>query len=336
MQSFATPRPTTNPYIHMLDSALAAEHGVEHIRHDRRRALFGRYDVLHFHWPETLLGGSSFTKAFLRKLYVTALVARLRLTPVAVVRTVHNVELPADVSRWERALLLSIDCLTDVRIIMNRQTPVEEGAVSLLIPHGHYRDWFGPEVAIGPQVGTLGFVGLVRRYKGVEALIQAFAATGPALPDVRLEVSGSPSTASLRDELERLAAADPRVHLDLRFLSEPDFAAAIRRAQGVVLPYRFMHNSGAVLAALSLGRMVLVPDNDVNRDLADEVGAGWIHFYEEEVTPRDLERFARHLNSPPASGPDLSRREWDGVGAAHAAAYRLAVSTRKARRRDGR
>ena len=41
----------------------------------------------------------------------------------------------------------------------------------------------------------------------------------------------------------------------------------------MVLPYRQMHNSGAVLAALSLDRPVLVPATD-QRGLGAEVGPG--------------------------------------------------------------
>src|SRR5699024_7660440 len=56
MQSFGPPRPTSNPYIHMLDESLAHTPDLIHQRFGRARAFFGRYDAIHFHWPETLFG----------------------------------------------------------------------------------------------------------------------------------------------------------------------------------------------------------------------------------------------------------------------------------------
>jgi beta-1,4-mannosyltransferase len=329
MQSFGAPRPTTNPYIHMLDAALAEAPGVEHLRFDRRRALLGRYDAIHFHWPETLLGGSTRLKAWARRVYARALLTRLRLTNVAVIRTVHNVELPKDVTRAERRMLEGIERRTDYRILLNEQTRVD--GASTVIPHGHFRDWFARDADTTPDPQTIGFVGLVRRYKGVEGLIQAFGATRTGHPHWRLRIAGNPSSAELADQLRTLAAGDERIAFDLRFLAEDDFAAAIARVRGLVLPYRFMHNSGVVLAALSLGRPVLVPQNEVNAALADEVGPGWVHMFAGELDARDLESFMAAVAGDPPAAPDLSARDWTRTGMLHAAAYADAVAGRRTR-----
>ncbi len=72
----------------------------------------------------------------------------------------------------------------------------------------------------------------------------------------------------------------------------------------MVLPYREMHNSGAALTALSLNRPVLVPDNEVNRELAEEVGPGWVFRYDGELTGRHLlDALAAHRARPPARVP---------------------------------
>ncbi|MDX2377466.1 glycosyl transferase [Microbacterium sp. LRZ72] len=334
MQSFGTPRATTNPYIHMLDAALATTEGLDHRRFDRRAALVGRLDALHFHWPETLFGGSTPAKALARRLFATALVLRLQLTRVAVVRTVHNVELPRDVNRWERMLLRRIDARTDHRIVLNAETAGAGSPTSSMIPHGHFRDWFSSAPHPDAEPRTIGFIGLVRRYKGVEALLAAFAQTDMTHTEWRLRVCGNPTSESLAREVRASAEADSRIGLDLRFLAEPEFARAIRSVAGVVLPYRFMHNSGAVLAALSLDRPVLVPDNDVNRSLRDEVGAEWVFLYGDELTADDLRGFMDSLGhgGPPGS-PDLSSRGWAEAGEQHRAAYVRAIATRRARRR---
>ncbi|MFI8633269.1 glycosyltransferase [Microbacterium sp. NPDC077663] len=327
MQSFGAPRPTSNPYVHMLDAALTSEPGLEHLRFDRRTALFGRYDALHFHWPETLFGGATPLKRVIRRLFGTVLIARLRLTRVAIVRTLHNVELPDVDSRWERVLLRWVDRRADFHIRLNESTPVRAGVPSAVIPHGHYRDWFAAVEPVPAEPRTLGFVGLVRRYKGVESLIAAFRST--RLAEWTLRISGNPSTRELADEIRALADADERITADLRYLSEEDFARAVMSSMGIVLPYRFMHNSGTALAALSLGRPVLVPRNDVNTALADEVGPGWVSMFDGELSAADLQNFADAATSPPEAGPDLTDRGWSLVGIRHRDAYARAVRARR-------
>jgi hypothetical protein len=89
-----------------------------------------------------------------------------------------------------------------------------------------------------------------------------------------------------------------------------------------------MHNSGAALLALSLGRPVLVPRNETNTRLAAEVGPAWVLMYEGEVTAEKLLRaLADSARTPPAEHPDLSAREWENAGRRHLDAYRMARRT---------
>ena len=85
MQSFGPPRATTNPYIHMLDEALRREPDIEHVNFDHKFALLGSYDVLHFHWPEALLAGTTPLKRYARMMFASALLFRLRVTGTPVV-----------------------------------------------------------------------------------------------------------------------------------------------------------------------------------------------------------------------------------------------------------
>lgn len=333
MQSFGTPRSTSNPYVHMLDEALAAEPGLEHLRFDRRQALFGRFDAIQFHWPEALMGGSTPSRSLARRLFFAALLAKLALTRTAIVRTAHNVGLPDGIGGAERRMLQWVEDHTDLRILLNKNTPVPPGAATAVIPHGDYRVWFADAPTPSAEPNTLGFVGLVRRYKGVDALLDAFAATRDELPDTTLRICGNPTSADSRRAVERRAADDPRITTDLRYLSEDDFAHAVRSVSGVVLPYRFMHNSGTVLAALSLGRPVLVPRTETNEALADEVGAGWIHMFDGDLHADDLIAFAHATATQPAAEPDLSARTWDHTGRDHLEAFRRAVAHRRGRRR---
>jgi beta-1,4-mannosyltransferase len=326
LTSHRDPRPTTNPYITMLTEALRRTPGLEVVTFSARAALLGRYSVVHLHWPETILGlGGRRRAGRLARWVIAALfLARLTVTRTPVVRTVHNVGLPADASRAQRALLRWFDRLTTHRIVLNDRTDCP--APSTTIPHGHYRDWYtGPRSATVP--GRFQYVGLVRRYKGVEGLVEAFRSVVD--DSLTLGIAGAASSSELAATITTLADDDPRVILRFDFLSDDELVAAVTAAELVVLPYRFMHNSGTVLAALSLDRPVLVPDTPVNADLAAEVGPGWIHTFTGDLTVEALFAALVAAREPRAASPDLGAREWDDAGEAHLAVYRAAPSRRE-------
>ncbi|MGN6427590.1 MAG: glycosyl transferase [Leifsonia sp.] len=329
LQSFPEPRATTNPYIVMLAQAIRAQGDAELLTFSWRTALTRRYDVFHIHWPEILVEGRTPLRALVRQLLTALLLVRLAVLRIPVVRTVHNLELPEGINRRQRFLLGRFARLTTLRITLNPLTPLPEGAEAVTILHGHYRGWFEGVPRRSTVPGRLGYFGLIRRYKNVEGLVAAFR----GLPrDASLQIGGRPSTPELAADITALAAGDERISLSFGFLTDEELVAIATAAQLVVLPYREMHNSGGTLAALSLDRPVLIPDNDVNRALAAEVGEAWVRRYPGELTTEVLLHALEAVrDDPPTGRPDLSAREWTAVGAEHVGAYRRAVQLAGAR-----
>tara|TARA_R110002020_G_scaffold214865_6_gene422054 strand:+ start:9981 stop:12035 length:2055 start_codon:yes stop_codon:yes gene_type:complete len=327
LESFPAPRSTTNPYIVQLASTLASTPGLAISTYSPRRALFGRYDVFHVHWPENLVGGHRRIGRVARRAHTTILCARLALTRTPVVRTWHNLERPEQLGRIDHALLDALDRLTVLRIRLNDSTDPGSHRV-VTIPHGHYRDWFSAFERARPTPGRIAYAGLVRSYKGVDDLIRAFTSTNR--PDVSLAITGKPLDHAHGEALRALAHGDDRVSFDLRYVDEADLVHALSSSELVALPYRHLHNSGAVLAALSLDRPVLVPDTEVTRRLAREVGDDWVIRYSGDVDGAtllsSLDRAHTLANRP---GPDLSLRSWETAGTDHRAAFRAATEIKR-------
>lgn len=325
LQSFPTPRETTNPYIVMLNQSLQQVPGLEVRTFSWRHALLGRYDVFHAHWPEILADGSTPLRKLARQLMFAAFLARMMLTGTTVVRTRHNLGQHEGKSRRERALLAWFEAITCFSILLNPDTPVSPRQGSRLIRHGHYRDWYATYPAASRVPGRLSYFGLIRPYKNVGRLIEVFRSLPD--PEVSLVIAGKPATEELAAELRAAADGDPRIVLDLRFLSDEELVRVATEAELVVLAYQEMHNSGAMLAALSLDRPVLAPTNAVNTELADEVGAEWVLGYSGELTT-DALATALDAAGRLAGSPDLGAREWADCGRQHAEAYRAAVRRR--------
>lgn len=326
LSSLRAVRPTTNPYLLQLDEHLGRD--VDVLRFSWRTALLGRFDVLHVHWPEVLVTRRTRPRTLAAVLALGLVLLRLRVSGRALVRTVHNVEpherpwLPVCWAlRW-------CDAATRVFVRLNDRTPVPPDRVAVTIPHGSYVDWYAGRPHAEPVPGRLLFFGLVRPYKGIEGLLDAFGALDD--PHASLRVAGNPSDAGLAATIVARCAADPRVSADLRHLSDDELSLEVGRAALVVLPYTQMHNSGAALLALSLGRPVLVPDTAVNRDLAAEVGAGWVQLVD---GPLDAGALRRALDAVAElrGQPDLSRREWPEVARLHLEVLTDAARPRRAR-----
>lgn len=324
--SFPATPPKGNPYRVLLERSLTGSPGLQVINFDWQTALFSRYDVFHMHWPEILVSGSTPTKRLTKQVLFATLLLKLLVTPTAIVRTVHNVDLPKEISRREILLLKWADRQTALRIRINTSTVVSTDQLIETIPHGHYKEWFAVYPRADMVHGRLLFFGLIRRYKGVDHLITAFRQISDGA-NLSLVALGQASTRGLADSLHALASDDPRIRLSLEFVEDAELVRAITEAELVVLPYREMHNSASVLTALSLDRPVLVPNNEVNSRLAEEVGHGWVFTYMGRLSGNDITAALATLRADVNRWPpNLDARNWDRAGSDHVVAYRRAAS----------
>jgi len=332
LQSFPPPRGTTNPYLVQLVRSLPADVRTEYF--SWRRALTAQYDVLHLHWPEVLLRSPRPVKALARKAATALLLVVLRVRRIAIVRTLHNPRPHEQPPPLDRAVLRGLDRATTRWIRLNPFTPAPDPERTTTILHGHYREWYGA-TDTAPVRGRLLCFGLLRPYKGVESLLAAFASVDD--PSLCLRIVGSPTTADLREAVLAAASGDRRIAARLEYVDDATLREEVAAAELVVLPYRELHNSGAALLALSLDRPVLLPASEPASALAEEVGPGWVHVYEGELTGEALRAALARARAADRDGrPDLSRREWAEAGARHRDVYLAARDDVQRRRRSRR
>jgi glycosyltransferase involved in cell wall biosynthesis len=108
------------------------------------------------------------------------------------------------------------------------------------------------------------FFGLLRPYKGVEALLDAWR----GIDDAELWIVGRP----MMPLKPLIATAPPGVRFISRFVPDAELPAYFRRADVVVLPYRRTERfdqSGVLFTALAFARPVLLTDIGGFAELAD-------------------------------------------------------------------
>ena len=293
-----------NPYTRLLYEGMEAEANVKVDGFTMFEPLQRRYDVWHVHWPEDFLSYPSKGDAYF---YVTAellLFAWARLWGTRLVWTVHDLGPHESYHPWLEALfwpffLPMVDGIISLSETAREEAydrfPVLRSVPSAIVPHGHYRTAYPDPVPkaearrrfdLDPEVPVALFVGRIRPYKNVEALIRAFRDWDRS--KARLVVAGNPVSDALAGRIRASADGDARVRTDLRFIAEDDMPGLIATADLVVLPYETIMHSGSALLALSFDRPVLVPDRGAMTDLQQRVGTEWMRTYVDELTPSVL------------------------------------------------
>ena len=178
-----------------------------------------------------------------------------RLLPAGkpVVLTAHDVLPREERARGQRAAQLRLYEKVDAIVVHSRHgerrlldAGIDPDKIEV-IPHGafHHLTELEPAPLPLPDTGkrVVLFFGLIRPYKGVDVLLEAWR----GIDDAELWIVGRPrmDTTPLHDQ------APPNVRFLERFVTEAEAAALFRRADVAVLPYREIDQSGVLFSALA-------------------------------------------------------------------------------------
>ena len=328
-------RRADNPYGELLYRGMPS-FGIEVDCFSTKRALWGRYDIFHLHWPEYYLN-RALPKALIGSLLVLLTIAWMRSRGTRILWTAHNAHSHAlshpAIETWfwrmftdmlDGFVSLSDACAKRVEM----DVPDLRQRESAVIPHGHYREAYPSAIdklrarlALGltPEQTVLLFFGGVAPYKNVPHLIGTFRHAD--LPDTIMLVAGRPDCKHGR-AVEMAAQRDPRIRLDLRHIPKEEARLLFSAADLVVLPFSDIMHSGSAILALSFNKPVLVPALGALPELQACVGKDWVQTYQGELTPAILSAAAAWArNSDRGLCPDLSSFEWPHIVQATVALY---------------
>jgi beta-1,4-mannosyltransferase len=324
-----------NPYVWLLYSHMRS---ADIIDFEYRTALRGRYHIVHYHWPESILNHSASTAgAWARVLRQLLVMEIVRARGARAFWTVHNLRSHEHLfPRLEKLFWWLFTRRVDAVIALSesgRRAAIERFPAlarkpQFVIPHGTYRESYPPPSAdararlrIPESTRVALLLGQIRRYKNASALIRTFRARSEG--DWMLMIAGSPHHPALAEELRAETGGDPRVRLDLRYLTESEVSDYLSAADLAVLPYQEILNSGSALLALSFHRPVLVPELGAMRELADEAGPNWVRTHKGPLTVEILDAaFCWAEERIRTEAPRLENREWDALSQATCNAYR--------------
>jgi len=227
------------------------------------RFLFSPRDIVHVQYLPLLQRRLPFEFWFLR--YCRRLGSRL-------VCTVHDI-LPSDTGEKYARTFQRLYGMMDA-LICHSETVKEELIARFqidpdrirVIPHGPFFFDF-PRLPASEARGRLGiggheclvlWQGIIRPYKGVEFLLDAWARVERAGANARLLIAGT-GDAALLDAIRRKVEALSLRSVELRFAfaASDEMLAYYQAADVVVYPYKAVTTSGALMTGVTQGRAII-------------------------------------------------------------------------------
>lgn len=331
-----------NPYNALLYSNIKAiKHShfkstVEEYSH--KKALLEKFDIVHFHWPDGYINQKNFLKTLQRSVLLSFILMVVKLRGSKIVWTVHNV-VPHDAFHpsYSASFMRWFAKQCDGLIFMSEESKstffttyaCKENIHYAIIPHGHYRSSYPapiPQEIAKHQLGlpankkVLLFFGMIKPYKNIDSLMALF--NQAKLESYILVVAGNTDSPELKERLEDYAR-NPNIHLVLKFIPDDKLHIYLSAADTVILPYKSILNSGALLLALSFNKPVIAPHIGAFVSLQQELGRKWIYSYAEELEINALKNALLYLETQDHSQPcPLENYDWDKIAASTLHFYR--------------
>lgn len=272
------PASSAEPYLQSQHRALAG-HGVQvvvdgmPVEDSFLAARANDIDVIHLHWAEYLWGAGRGRAQRLRGVAgLWRFLRQARHVGVPVVWTVHNRQ-PHGGGDWIDVLgLRLLAAYSDLVIchdehsgrIVGRHRRADDQPLVMGIGNNRLI-WPPPDpgarmrahLGIGIETRLLVCLGQLRPYKGFELAIAALAGLGPGY---HLLVVGAPVDAGYAARLDHLAKNRDGVTVMAEAVDDQALVDWLSAADAVLLPYREITGSGALLAACTAGVGVVAAD----------------------------------------------------------------------------
>ena len=170
------------------------------------------------------------------------------------------------------------------------------------------------------------FFGNIAPYKGLEFLITAFQNSVVEHPEYRLVIAGWPKNcekywSEIREGI-RNDEQQGRILLRAEYIPDEETEVYFKAADVLVLPYRYIYQSGVLFLGYSFGLPVLAADVGALRDEVVEGTTGFVFYPEDSVDL--LKAIERYFASPLYEELSIRRKgireyamehhSWDLVG----------------------
>ena len=208
---------------------------------------------------------------------------------------------PAFVRNTDGFVALSKSVVEDIRKVESGKWKVESEKPKMFSPHPIY-DHYGEAMTKTEACQALGlsedneyllFFGLVRAYKGLDLLIDAFALVKDELPEFRLFIAGEfyEDEQKYRTQIHA-AGLEERVIIRNEFIPDDDLRKYFGAASLIVQPYRSATQSGVTQVAYHFEKPMLVTDVGGLSEIVPDGRVGYVCPVDASAIAEALRKFA--------------------------------------------
>lgn len=303
-----------NPYIKQLYSYMKKAHDLEiryfptHMNPNRLVSLvfmpfalvwlrIKGYSVFHLHFLYPFILSSHKTFSFV---YIILFCFLVRLLGYKFIYTVHDIS-PHEPQTNNDLFITKFLCyMANHIVVISQQSIVELKKLGInqknisIIPLGNYistypvntnREEARQKLGLQPKSFVFLFFGLIRQYKGVSELLQAFEELVKEHKDIQLVIAGDVQDFKTGKKIEEFKKNHPQsiFHFN-QYIKDEDVQYYFKSADIAVLPFQRVTNSSSVLLPLSLGLPALYPLLGNLKDIPDGIGITYTTDNENNLT----------------------------------------------------
>lgn len=283
-----------NPYNYLLYEAMAGLAEVSEF--DHRGMRMSGEQILHLHWPDKVVADKRKWRMIWRSWRLRSAIKKLQRRGGKVVWTVHNLRPhklrhPVLAAKLFEKFIALVDGLVflsnESRELFYGVYPAARGIPSVVTPHIHFGDYYRLEsdkticresLGLAEDDTALLMFGKISEHKGLWELVEAKREAG--LDKVSVIVAGSANDDPVTQKGIAAAQSSTSFIVEQGRIPTAQVGAFFSLADGVILPYTAILNSGTAMLALSLNKPVIAPKIGSFSALAQEFGSDWVYLYE--------------------------------------------------------
>ena len=301
-----------------------------------------RTDILHLHWLHPLVLGRGRKESLRKALIYAWQLWSLRRQGVRIAWTVHNIQNHENqlvrLERWCSKLTARLAHTVITHGELARREVIREFRVAdeskvVVVPQGNYIDSYPNSIKREQARRTLQlnddetvflFLGMIRPYKGVLELIEAFKRL--ETPRARLLIAGESWDEELVSEIQRRTQGQKQISFRRGFVPDEEIQLFMNACDVTVYPFRAVLTSATVMLSLSFGRACIAPRLGCISEILDERGGFTYDPADENGLLTALREAVRRRDELPRMG-DHNRRQaeewnWERVATMTAQIYR--------------
>jgi glycosyltransferase involved in cell wall biosynthesis len=294
-QIFVFPWTNNNPYQNMLYIGARAEGWqIGKVRSVEGFAKIGAGDILHVHWTSQVTRQDTLRKARKAfKQFRSATLSALR-RGAKLLWTVHNVidyDSPYPEVEIALAQFLAENSWKIIQLNPNTKQAAAEfyelpEKKLVTLPQASYLGIYPPppgreaareQLGVEPDVPTVGFVGRMAPYKGIDILLGAMGQVAAKHTQATLLLAGM-ANARERKLIEGQTPRALKVANNFKRVPDERFPTWFAAADVLVFPYRHALNSSSALAAATFARPCILPGD--SHLIALFAGQSWVGYFD--------------------------------------------------------